>query len=301
MAGRFPFFECGECGLGFLHPQPAEAELAACYDASYYGKSRKKFLSPVESGIALLTRGKWRKLRPLVPRGTRLLDVGCGRGTLLRYARAAGVEAYGVERPSSEAHALPGIFYGDLEACQFPTGHFRLVVLWHVLEHLRDPEAALREICRILEPGGWLTVAVPNYGGAQARAAVGRWFHLDLPRHLWHFPSASLRLLLEKTGLQPVRCSTFSLEYDWYGTLQSWMNRAFGDENGLYAVLQGRSPLRAAGRFRRISIAALLALPALASALWDGIRRQGGTLTMIAQKMPPANPEGTGLGGQRDQ
>ncbi len=294
-------FECAQCGLGFLFPQPSESELAACYDEGYYGKRRKKFLSPVETGIALLTGLKWRKLRPLVPRGARLLDVGCGRGTLLRSARTVGVEAYGVERPSSKAHALPGIFYQDLEACRFPKGHFRLVVLWHVLEHLRDPEAALREICRILEPGGWLSVAVPNYGGAQARASAGRWFHLDLPRHLWHFPESSLRLLLERSGLRPVRCSTFSLEYDWYGTLQSWMNRACGDDNGLYAVLQGRSRLPAADRFRRVSTAALGALPALASALWDGMRRQGGTLTITAQKKPSEETKGTETAARRNR
>lgn len=296
-SGRFPLWECSQCGLGFLFPQPSEAELAACYEEAYYGRNRKKFLAPVETGVALLTGLKWRKLRRLVRSGGRLLDVGCGRGTLLRRARAAGVEAYGIERPSSEAHSLPGIFYQDLGECRFPGEHFQLVVLWHVLEHLRDPMATLQEICRILEPGGWLSVAVPNYGGAQARAAAGGWFHLDLPRHLWHFPQSSLRLLLENSGFRPVRCSTFSLEYDWYGTLQSWMNRAFGDDNGLYAVLQGQSRRPATDQFRRVLTAALFALPALASALWDGMRHQGGTLTMLAQKAGRETEEAEGTAG----
>ena len=276
--------ECAACGAGFLSPQPSEDELARAYDETYYGKGRKKFLSPVEAGIRSLTWMKWRGVRDVLSPGARMLDIGCGRGTLIRMAREAGYEAYGLERPSPEQHPLPYVFYKDLAECRFPDGHFRLVTIWHVLEHLRDPLTTLAEIRRILAPGGWLSVAVPNFGGAQAEAAGRHWFHLDLPRHLWHFRRRSLEALLAKAGLRAVRYSTFSFEYDWYGTLQSWMNRAWADDNRLYSLLKGQPAASAAGNTRRLATATALAAPALGSALWDAARSRGGTLTILAQR-----------------
>jgi SAM-dependent methyltransferase len=275
--------ECRACGAAFLFPQPSEEELGRYYDEAYYGKDRKKFLPPVEAGIAALTWMKWRSVRDLLPPGARLLDIGCGRGTLVRMARDAGFEAYGIER-SSRQHVLPYVYSKDLAECRFPDGRFRTVILWHVLEHLRDPRAALAEIHRIIEPQGWLSVAVPNFGGAQAEAAGRHWFHLDLPRHLWHFRRRSLEKLFEKTGFRIARCSTFSFEYDWYGTLQSWMNRAGSDDNRLYSILKGESSVPPVEKAQRMAAAAVLALPALGSAVWDAARNRGGTLTVLAQR-----------------
>jgi len=258
--------------------------MAACYDEAYYGTDRKKFFSAAEAAVAFLTRRKWKRLEPLLAPGGPLLDIGCGRGTLLRVARSHGVEAFGVERPSPVGHALPDVFERPLRDCAFPDGHFQLVVLWHVLEHLPHPAETLGEVHRILRPGGWLSLAVPNFGGAQSRASGARWFHRDLPRHLWHFRGPALERLLQGKGFRVARRGTFSLEYDGFGTLQSWMNRAFRDDNGLYAVLQGESGFSVPTRLARLTAAAALALPALGSALWDAARGQGGTLTLTAQK-----------------
>jgi len=284
-AEGFRLFECTKCGIVFLFPQPQEAELAALYDETYYGEGRKKFLSPVEAGIAALSYLKWKNLQSVLGQGGRLLDIGCGRGTLLGLARASGFEAYGLERPSTVGHSIPGILYKSLPECNFPDGHFQVVVLWHVLEHLPDPVAMLREISRILQPGGWLSVAVPNYGGAQAQASGPLWFHMDLPRHFWQFRLSSLQALLVSNGFRVARYTTFSLEYDWFGTLQSWMNRAFQDDNQLYSLLKGNDATTVAKKMLRITAATFVALPAFGSALWDAVRGQGGTLNVMAQRV----------------
>jgi SAM-dependent methyltransferase len=253
--------------------------MLALYDESYYGKGKRKFGGGIEQAIALLTWRKWKRLRRLAGPAGALLDVGCGRGTLVRLARAQGCEAYGVERPYPGAPFLPHVFYRDLADSRFPSDHFQVVTLWHVLEHLPDPAETLREIHRVLRPGGWLSLAVPNYGGAVARASREHWFHLDLPRHMWHFDSGSLRALLQRHGFEIRRSGTLSLEYDWFGVLQSWMNAWMGDNNHLYAALKGQSRGAAS-----IAAAAALAFPALAKTLWDAARARGGTLTVTAQK-----------------
>ena len=268
----------------FLHPLPTDAELASCYDQSYYGEGRKKFSSVLEAAIRQLTVFKWRRLRPLMTASQRMLDIGCGRGTMVRLARAEGIEAYGVERDFPHGEPYPHIHYKDLFDCGFPDGHFQLVILWHVLEHLADPARTLAEVYRILAPGGWFSLAVPNYGGAQAEASGKAWFHLDLPRHFWHFRPATLSRLVEQQGFRVAETGTFSFEYDWFGTLQSWLNSGTSDNNGLYEVLKGARPMTQPTSLARLALASGLALPALGSAVWDAGRGHGGTLFLLLQK-----------------
>ena len=283
-AEPYHLYRCANCTIVFLFPLPTAADLDGLYSEVYYGKERRKFSILIEAGIAYLTRLKWKRLKPLTQQGDRLLDIGCGRGATVRLARADGVEAYGLERYFPGAPESPHIFYKDLADSKFPDNHFQVVIIWHVLEHLADPIAAVREIHRILRPGGWLSLAVPNFGGAQARASASRWFHLDLPRHFWQFEPRSLESTLEQAGFRVARRNTLSIEYDWYGTLQSWMNRLIDDKDELYALLKGRSRYSLGGRAAELALATTLAPPALARALWDASRGQGGTLTVLAQK-----------------
>ena len=127
---------------------------------------------------------------------------------------------------------------------------------------------------------------MPNFGGAQYKVPGPHWFHLDPPRHFWHFRQSALQSLLRERGFRIHHCSTLSVEYDWFGTLQSWMNRLARDENRLYFLLQGKPARSLPQELARLLLASGLALPALASALSDAARRQGGTLTITAQKIP---------------
>ena len=69
------------------------------------------------------------------------------------------------------------------------------------------------------------------------------WFHLDLPRHLWHFPLAALRSLLETSGFDVESEHHFSLRQNPFGWVQSALNRVPGlPRNGLYTLLQRRAP-----------------------------------------------------------
>jgi SAM-dependent methyltransferase len=130
-----------------------------------------------------------------------------------------------------------------LKDAEYPTGSFDQIIIWHVLEHVSDPVGTLREAHRILKPGGRLIVAVPNFSSLQARCTGAAWFHLDLPRHVHHFPLPALRQLLTLTGFQVRSVHHFSLRQNPFGWIQSLMNR-FGSfpRNGIYALLHRRLP-----------------------------------------------------------
>ncbi len=111
--------------------------------------------------------------RARVSKGTRVLEIGCGGGGLLRLLHARGAVAVGIdtlEVALELAHRRddpPGRLYhvtrlGEDGALPFRDAAFDAVIGQHVVEHLPDADAALREWKRVLAPGGRLALATPN-------------------------------------------------------------------------------------------------------------------------------------------
>jgi SAM-dependent methyltransferase len=167
---------------------------------------------------------------------------------------------------------------------------FDTVIIWHVLEHLHDPRGVLEEIHRILRPGGKLIVAVPNLSSLQARWTGPAWFHLDLPRHLYHFSLRSLEELIERAGFEVESAHHFSLRQNPFGWIQSVLNRmASLPRNGLYTLLHRRSSGQAApfdpGTRLRLWLGLLvLSAPALALMVLETLVRSGATVHVVAQR-----------------
>jgi len=285
---------CEGCGLGRLHPLPDAAALRAFYPDDYYGEPGRKFQPLVERLVRVVgARHIGFLTRALAP-GARVLDVGCGRGVILGPLADQGFEVHGVEVSAEAARgADPRArirIAATLADAGFEAASFDEVVIWHVLEHLADPRATLAEAHRILRPGARLVVAVPNFSSLQARSSGAAWFHLDLPRHLYHFPVSALRQLLAATGFEVESEHHFSLRQNPFGWVQSWLNRTgWLPRNGLYALLHQRAPGAAApfGVRTRACLAAglvLLAPFALAASLLEATLRSGATIHLVARR-----------------
>lgn len=101
-----------------------------------------------------------------LPRGKRMLEVGCGRGIALpplhRLCRPARLAALDIDRAllaeaerRAEARGVPAeLFLGDVRRLPFEDGAFDVVIDFGTCYHIACPEAALREIARVLAPGG---------------------------------------------------------------------------------------------------------------------------------------------------
>ena len=184
-----------------------------------------------------------------------LLDVGAGRGRFVAHARAHGFpDAIGIE-PSARAPA-PHVEAVALEDAAF--AGLGAITLWHVLEHVEDPGAALERLRGWLRPGGVLLVGVPDLDSLQARIGGPRWYHLDLPRHRTHFTSRGVRMLLERTGFRVGTVDDRLLEQNPFGLWQSAVSRVTPTPSWLYHALKRNAPLRAAD-----AIPTALALPLL--------------------------------------
>ena len=283
---------CTGCELGRLLPQPTLEQIATYYPSEYYGTQGAKFEPLTELLVRLLS---WRRARFLVrglPLGARILDVGCGRGTILSAIAACGYEAHGFERDWKATGGLIGnvqLRVADrLSEAGYPSSHFQLVVLWHVLEHLPDVADILKEIHRLLVPGGRLVVAVPNFSSRQAQWAGADSFHLDLPRHLFHFPVESLRLFLEKTGFTVRSEHHFSLRHNPFGWVQSALNRFRQlPRNSLYVLLQRHQvavPFSTKMRWL-LKLVYFLTMPwALLLSIRDAWFRRGATVHLVAER-----------------
>jgi SAM-dependent methyltransferase len=285
---------CGGCGLGWLSPMPDADEIAGFYPEVYYGGETTKFRPLVERLVRLVGARHVRFLTAGLPRGARVLDVGCGRGVLLAALADRGFEVHGVEHSESAARgADPRArirVAPRLADARYAADSFDQVIIWHVLEHLPDPRGTLVEVLRILRPGGRLVVAVPNFESAQARWAGPAWFHLDLPRHLYQFPLSALRRLVRSIGFQVESEHHFSLRQNPFGWIQSALNRVPGlPRNGLYTLLHDRAPGEPPpfdARTRRVLRLAWLALapPAIAASVVEAALHTGATVHLVARK-----------------
>jgi SAM-dependent methyltransferase len=145
-----------------------------------------------------------RRLQALGCRGGRLLDVGAGGGEFLYLMRAAGWQVQGLEPNAGYGEFARQSYDLDiellpLEQAEFPAQRFDVITVNHVLEHLRDPIAALRRLRGWLQPDGVLVVEVPN---VQAHYhAPGTRFHFA---HLYNFSRVTLLATAARAGFAPL-------------------------------------------------------------------------------------------------
>lgn len=279
---------------GWWATAPVPDDVGRYYPAVYYGDGRRRFPIVTEWLQRWLYGRRARWVTRVAGRAGRVLDVGCGPGHLLAQFRALGWQAVGTEM-SAEAAAIPrgrhglDVRAGELRSLALPAASFDAVVSWHTLEHMRDPLGVLDEIVRVLKPGGLLFVSVPDFFSPEARAKPSAWFHLDVPRHLAHFPADVLRAQVRSRGFAIVAESCVAPEYDVFSLAQTWQNRLGLPHNLLYLILKsaarsGATRSTAWHWFAAVLLAAPMFPAALLVTTWRAWRRSGSVIVLLARK-----------------
>ncbi|MBT8255686.1 MAG: class I SAM-dependent methyltransferase [Bacteroidia bacterium] len=225
---------------GYLetHPQPPEDKLSLYYESEDY-------ISHVDNKHGLLAflyrsvkkytlQRKINLANNLSDKKGRLLDIGSGTGDFLLTAKNRGWKILGVE-PNQKARARAKTKNIDCVAsiADLRGQKFDVISLWHVLEHMPDLENTIEQILDMLDPGGHLIIAVPNFNSFDARYYEKFWAAYDVPRHLWHFSRRSMKSLFEprlyQKKIAPMMFDSFyvSLLSEKYQSGRQFSLRAF--------------------------------------------------------------------------
>jgi ubiquinone/menaquinone biosynthesis C-methylase UbiE len=154
--------------------------------------------------------------------GSSVLDVGAGLGGMLLELMHSAADAYGVE-PDAECRTVAAmrleqdgfepsrVIAAPGESLPFPDNHFDYAISLQVLEHVRDPEPVLRELFRVLKPGGRCFISCENYLSFREQEYRVAWLPL--------LPKSIGARYLRMRGRDP----SFLLNYVYYTTYpQIW-------------------------------------------------------------------------------
>lgn len=195
--------------LNMLVTKPQPSDLGAYYHSETYishSDSKRSLLDKVYQFIKKFSL--YLKLR-LITRYAQddksLLDLGAGTGDFLFLAAQKGWTVTGVE-PNWSARGKASeksiTLSADIESVM--DRKYKVISLWHVLEHMADLENQILKMMSILEEEGTIVIAVPNYKSYDAKYYTAFWAAYDVPRHLWHFSRESIHKLFGKYGMEVV-------------------------------------------------------------------------------------------------
>jgi len=142
-----------------------------------------------------------------LPARARILDAGCGSGRnmveLARHGTVTGVELSATSAKLARARSVGEVIEGSVLDMPFASASFDLAVSLDVIEHLDDDLAAMRELRRVVAPGGALLITVPAY----------QWLwsgHDVINHHYRRYTRRSLLRVAEQAGWESVRTTYFN-------------------------------------------------------------------------------------------
>jgi SAM-dependent methyltransferase len=271
---------CAECGTAAT---TGSAPGPSAYTSGIYSPTRPRLGPLVRALQRAAVRLPLRMLgRAGIAPGAAVLDAGAGRGRLLAALRRGGYRAEGID-PSPRAPEVTRATLGEHEARGLDA-----VVLWHVLEHVDDPAAAVRRAGDWLASNGVLLIALPNVASLQAGVGGPVWFHLDVPRHRTHFSPRGLRTLLERSGFRVEAERHFVAEHNPLGMWLALLTRLGMTPGFPFHVLKRNTPVTAGDVALLVVAGPLLAVPALLLELAGAALRRGGTVAVLARRQADA-------------
>ena len=214
--------QCGNCGFIFCNPAIKGFE----YLESDHYSDPDVYSAYLKSNIYSVFKIGEKILRKIRPTG-KLLDIGAGKGGFVSLAIKNGYEAKGIE-PSARFCEYARKSYGVqveegyLErGLHFQDEKFDVITLFHVLEHVPQPQELLRTITNYLKEDGVVYIEVPNADASLLWIAdivfhlcgknwSSRLSPLHAPFHSFGYSPNSLKYLLEHNGFQLVYADTFS-------------------------------------------------------------------------------------------
>ena len=204
----WPVVRCRRCGLVYVNPRIDAAARNAYYE--FKNPVDFEFVHAWFVNNADLQRATWQRFLRVIQRYCltgRLLDVGCGTGSFLIEAQNSGYTVLGQEvapyfvKFCRAQHGLT-VYEGDLGTLTLDPASFDCVTAFDVIEHHPNPRQMLRQIRRLLKPGGVIVISTHDIGNFFARLYGRRWRHMNPIGHLTFFTRPTLAKLLVACGFR---------------------------------------------------------------------------------------------------
>lgn len=211
---EFPELSYGRCtGCNLIYKVEQQGELGATgYEEDYFRFNRARYLERWEHRVRKCQRQLLACLE-YAPQAHDVLDIGCSAGYVLEAARRLGLEPAGLDLSNFAVTLCRERGYraeqGSLTDMPFADSSFDIITLKHTLEHVPDPMKALREVRRVLRPGGVAFVMVPDaaYYKIILLPRRGRSFRPDRRgwQHHVYFYDKNLADACNRAGLTPLK------------------------------------------------------------------------------------------------
>lgn len=207
----FPIWQCSSCNFAFTQNVEDEDNCGKYYKSEEYishsntNKGLKNKLYHFARSIMLNRKFRFVERANNSKKGS-VLDYGCGTGFFPAKMKQKGWQASGIEQ-DSDARKFAN---DNLKIDAFDKNHlnnieesaFDVVTMWHVMEHIYNPDLFLKKINRIVKKGGKFIVAVPNFESYDAKLYREYWAAIDAPRHIWHFTTNTAKIMIEREGFK---------------------------------------------------------------------------------------------------
>jgi 2-polyprenyl-3-methyl-5-hydroxy-6-metoxy-1,4-benzoquinol methylase len=248
---QFNITQCSQCGLITTNPRPTLATIGKYYQSPNYishTDGSKSLTDRIYRRVrSYATRTKLDLIRRYHASGS-MLDFGCGTGAFLDEALKQGWSCTGVE-PAVDARKRIGPQIDVHANIQSVRSSFDVITLWHVFEHVHDPNETLQQLQQRLLPGGTLFIAVPNPESFDAQHYKEHWAGYDVPRHLWHFTKESMTRLLTQHKMKIHQVVPMKFDAFYVSLLsESYRHPGKGLRNMAAALFAGMRSNRNAGK-----------------------------------------------------
>jgi 2-polyprenyl-3-methyl-5-hydroxy-6-metoxy-1,4-benzoquinol methylase len=210
----FMIYQCNHCSSAFTQDIPELNAIGAYYASENYishSNTQKGFINRIYHLVrnsTLITKRKMLQHFTALEKG-KVLDIGCGTGAFLHSMQQAGWQITGLEPDETARKNARQYFNIDplpsQEIFTLPAHQYDAISMWHVLEHVHSLHEYIDQIKNLLTAEGILFVAVPNHTCYDAAQYQQFWAAYDVPRHLYHFSPAGMKLLMKQHGLEVIQ------------------------------------------------------------------------------------------------